>query len=78
MELCADDETCQSYGKIVIKVVGKKESVDASQGMQERHEVFQSEQIRLKSCIFDGGKESSWRQSRGSGIYKVLDILEDG
>lgn len=47
MELCAADETCQSYGKIIIKVVGKKESVE---GMQERHEVFKSEQIHLKTA----------------------------
>lgn len=63
------------HGKVITKVVGKRESVG---GMQERHEVFRNEQIHLKSCIFSGGKESSWKQRKGSGIYKVLDIPEDG
>lgn len=75
MKLYANDETCQSYGKVTTKVVDKRESVE---GMQERHEEFKSEQINLKSCIFSGGKESSWKQRNGSGIYEVLDILEDG
>lgn len=63
------------HGKVITKAVGKRESVE---GMQERHEVFKGEQIHLESCIFSGGKESSQKQRRGSGVYKVLDTLGDG
>lgn len=74
MELCADDETCQSYGKVIIKVMGERELV---RGCKRDMKCSRVNKFIWKAAYLVG-KESSWKQRRGSGIYKVIDILEDG